>query len=106
MLQAAQQAEVEDEQLQFTKIAAGTEPPLKEGGQNVQLRAQTLQGIIQSNPAIQQRLQQDQIFAAMIEARMKAFEFQMQQQQNAQIGRVGSQPGLQKVAEQMQGAPQ
>ena len=105
-VQAAQQAEVEDEQLQFTKIAAGTEPPLKEGGQNVQLRAQTLQGIIQSNPAIQQRLQQDQIFAAMIEARMKAFEFQMQQQQNAQIGRVGSQPGLQKVAEQMQGAPQ
>ena len=42
----------------------------------------------------------------MIEARMKAFEFQLQQQQNAQIGRVGSQPGLQKVAEQMQGAPQ
>lgn len=99
---AASQQEMDDEQVQFTKIAAGAEPPLKSEGQNFQLRLQTLQNIIQSNPAIQQRLQQDQIFAAMLNARMESFSFQLQQQQNAQIGRVGAQPGLQKIAEQMQ----
>jgi hypothetical protein len=104
--EAASQQEIDDEQVQFTKIAAGTEPPLKGEGQNFQLRLQTLQNIIQSNPAIQQRLQQDQIFAAMLNARMESFAFQVQQQQNAQIGRVGAQPGLQKVAEEMQGGAQ
>jgi hypothetical protein len=97
---------MDDEQVQFTKIAAGAEPPLKSEGQNFQLRLQTLQNIVQSNPAIQQRLQQDQIFAAMLNARMESFSFQVQQQENAQIGRVGAQPGLQKVAEEMQQSPQ
>jgi hypothetical protein len=45
---AATQQEIEDEQVQFSKIAAGTEPPMKEGGQNAQVRLQTLQQIIQS----------------------------------------------------------
>ena len=99
-VEAAAQAEIEDEQLQYTKIAAGTEPPLKEGGQNAQLRLQTLQGIIQANPAVAQRYQQDEIFKAMLDARMQAFSFALQQQQNAQIGRVGAQPALEKMAQQ------
>jgi hypothetical protein len=49
---AATQQEIEDEQGAFAKIAAGTEPPMKEGGQNAQVRLQTLQQIIQSNPAV------------------------------------------------------
>jgi hypothetical protein len=97
---AAAQQEIDDEQVQFTKIAAGTEPPLKESGQNAQLRLQTLQGIVQANPALQQRYQQDEIFKAMLDARMQAFQFALQQQQNAQIGRVGAQPALQKMAQQ------
>jgi hypothetical protein len=32
----------------------------------------------------------------MIEARMKGFNFQLQQQQNAQIGRQGTLPALQQ----------
>ena len=100
---AAAQQEVEDEQVQFTKIAAGTEPPLKESGENAQLRLQTLQGIVQANPAIQQRLQQDEIFRAMLDARMQSHQFKLQQQENAQIGRVGAQPALQKLAQE--GAP-
>jgi hypothetical protein len=48
---AATQQEIEDEQ-GLRKIAAGTEPPMKEGGQNAQVRLQTLQQIIQSNPAV------------------------------------------------------
>jgi hypothetical protein len=99
---AATQAETEDEQLAFTKIAAGTEPPLKEGGQNAEVRLQTLQQIIQSNPAVQQRYQQDEIFRKMIDARAQAFQFALQQQQNAVIGRVGSQPALQKMQQEQQ----
>lgn len=90
--------EANDEQLAYTKIAAGTEPPLPQEGVNFALRAQVLQGIIQANPAIQQRIQQDEIFRAMIEARLKALNFQVQQQQNAQIGRTGALPALQPVA--------
>jgi hypothetical protein len=106
---AATQAEVEDEQSAFAKIAAGTEPPLKEGGQNAQVRLQTLQQIVQSNPAVQQRYQQDEIFRKMIDARAQAFQFQLQQQQNAVIGRVGAQPALQQMNQEAQlgmGAPQ
>lgn len=99
---AATQAEIEDEQTAFAKIAAGTEPPLKEGGQNAQVRLQTLQQIIQSNPAVQQRYQQDEIFRRMIDARAQAFNFQLQQQQNAVIGRVGAQPALQKMQQDAQ----
>ncbi len=104
---AATQSEIEDEQVQFAKISAGTEPQLKEGGQNAQIRLQTLQGIVQSNPAVQQRYQSDEIFRAMIDARAQAFSFQLQQQQNATIGRVGAQPALQKMAQEQQlGGPQ
>jgi hypothetical protein len=104
---AATQQEIEDEQVQFSKIAAGTEPPMKEGGQNAQVRLQTLQQIIQSNPAVSQRYQQDEIFRRMLDARMQAFQFQLQQDQNAVIGRVGAQPALQQMAQEQElGGPQ
>jgi hypothetical protein len=86
--------EAEEEQLAFTKIAAGTEPSLPREGMNSQLRLQVLQGIVQANPAVQQRYGQDEIFKQMIDARMKAFQFQLQQAQNAQIGRTGAVPAL------------
>ena len=92
---AATAQEAEDEQLAYTKIAAGTEPPLPREGMNAQLRMQVLQDIVQANPAVQQRYSSDEMFRQMIDARMKAFTFQLQQAQNAQIGRVGAVPALQ-----------
>jgi len=89
-------AEAEDEQVQFTKIAAGAEPPLKEGG-NPQVRLQVLQQTIQANPAVAQRYQQDEIFRKMIDARVQSFQFQLTQQQNAQIGRMGAVPALSQL---------
>jgi hypothetical protein len=91
-------AEAEDEQVQFTKIAAGAEPPLKEDG-NPQVRLQVLQQTIQANPAVSQRYQQDEIFRKMIDARVQSFQFQLQQQQNAQIGRMGAVPALQSLGQ-------
>jgi hypothetical protein len=105
---AATQQEIEDEQVQFSKIAAGTEPPMKEGGQNAQVRLQTLPANHpKSNPAVSQRYQQDEIFRRMLDARMQAFQFQLQQSQNAVIGRVGAQPALQQMAQEQElGGPQ
>jgi hypothetical protein len=96
--EAATAAEAEDEQLAYTKIAAGTEPPLPQEGINAQLRLQVLQGIVQANPAVQQRYGQDEIFRKMMDARMQALQFQLQQIQNAQIGRVGAAPALAPAA--------
>jgi hypothetical protein len=58
---------------------------------------QVLQQTIQSNPALQQRYEQDEIFRKMLDARMQSFQFQLQQQQNAQIGRMGAVPALSQL---------
>lgn len=92
-------AEAEDEQTAFAKIAAGTEPPFKQGG-NAQVRLQVLQQIVQANPAVQQRYNQDPIFKKMLDARVANFRFQLDQAQNAQIGRQGAVPALQQIAQQ------
>lgn len=92
--QAASNAEITDEQNEFTKISSGVEPQMAESGQNFALREKVLLDIVQKNPNIQKRLQVDEIFRAMIENRLKHFQFQLQQQKNAQIGRVGTAPTL------------
>ena len=102
--QAANQ-EITDEQSQFAKLFAGTEPDMQPAGQNFGLRLQTLQGILQRNPNVQKRYAVDPIFKAMMDARMKHFGFQLEQQKNAQIGRVGAAPALDKMNDQGLGAP-
>jgi hypothetical protein len=52
---------------------------------------QMVQAYLQQ-PDIQQKLQSDQAFAQRIEKYMGQYQFQMQQQQNAQIGRIGTAP--------------
>jgi hypothetical protein len=95
--QVATNQEIEDEQVQYSKIYGGTEPEMKTGGQNAALRLQVLQTILQRNPNVQQRYAGDEIFKKMMDARMQHFQFQLQQQQNAQIGRMGAMPALQEV---------
>ena len=87
--------EVADEAVQFAKIMSGVEPEMKDAGQNYQLRLQTLQGFVQSNPVLQQLIQQRPDVQAMIDNRMKHFQFMIQQTQvNPQVGRVGATPTL------------
>lgn len=92
--QQASQAEIDDEENQFTKIAAGVEPRMQEAGQNFGLRLQTLQGLVMNNPDTIKRYQTDEIFKKMIDNRVKHFQFMLTQQQNAQTGRVGATPVL------------
>lgn len=95
-VESMMQTEVEDEQLQLAKIWAGIEPPFKEGGQNAQLRLQTIANTVQANPQWQQRMapDQDPIFRQLIEARAKHFQHVLDQEQNKTIGRVGVAPVL------------
>lgn len=89
---AADAGEEADEEVAFTKIAAGIEPPIQKDGQNWGLRRQVLLGIGEKNP---------EAFAALppksreiLEARIKHFDFMLQQEENAIIGQVGAAPVL------------
>jgi len=93
-VQVANDRETSEEQDAFTKIMAGTEPAMREGGQNFALRLRVLQDILQRNPDIQAALQDKPTSLAMLQARMKHLEFQVQQEQNANIGRLGAVPAL------------
>jgi len=100
-VESANRREIEEEETNFVKIKAGIEPPLVPEGQNYQLRLQTIMGIGQKNPAAMQDL--SEMSREILANRLKFFQFQLQQQQNAQIGRVGTQPTLDGQA---QAAPQ
>jgi hypothetical protein len=87
--QAKTQQEVDDEKTNVAIMATGVEPPLKEG-QNAQVRFDVLQGQITQNPKIGMQYQTDEQFRALMDNRMKHFQFQLTQQQNAVIGRMGT----------------
>lgn len=93
-MDAVTQEEIEDEQNQLSKIWSGVEPPMKEAGQNPQLRLQVLQQQLQANPQWGQRYEQDELFRALVDTRMQHFQFLLQQEVNKQIGRVGAQQVL------------
>tara|TARA_R110002020_G_scaffold471745_1_gene699099 strand:+ start:1065 stop:3158 length:2094 start_codon:yes stop_codon:yes gene_type:complete len=73
----------------LAKIFAGIEMPARQTGGDV-----AMQVIEQytAQPDIAQRMQSDQIFAERLQKYQGQYEFQMQQQQNAQIGRLGTAP--------------
>lgn len=73
----------------LAKIYAGIEMPARPTG--AQVAMQMVQAYLQQ-PDIQQKAQTDQAFAQRIQKYMGQYQFQMQQQQNAQIGRIGTAP--------------
>ena len=81
----------------IAKIASGQVVNAPQGA-NAQLRLQVLQQYLQGTeqvPAddVQQRLQEDERFRQRMETYQKQLSFQIQQQQNAQIGMMGTAPG-------------
>jgi len=73
----------------LSKIFAGIEMPARPNGG--QIAMQVIQQYT-SQPDIQQRASQDEAFAARLEKYIGQYTFMMQQQQNAQVGRIGTQP--------------
>ncbi|MDR1280310.1 MAG: hypothetical protein LBK99_05765, partial [Opitutaceae bacterium] len=49
-VESAEQDEVDEEENNFAKIAAGIEPVMREDGQHFALRLQVLEGIVERNP--------------------------------------------------------
>jgi hypothetical protein len=73
----------------LAKIFAGIEMPARPNGAQIAL------SVIQqytSQPDVAQRVQQDEAFRARLEKYAGQYTFQMQQAQNADIGRFGTEP--------------
>ena len=73
----------------LSKIFAGIEMPARPTG--AQVAMQVIEQYV-SQPDVASRLQSDESFRARIEKYVGQYTFQMQQSQNAQIGRVGTEP--------------
>jgi hypothetical protein len=73
----------------LSKIYAGIEVGARPNG--AQIAMQIVQQYAQQ-PDVMQRLQQDKAFADRIQKYVQQYQFQMQQAQNAQIGRIGTAP--------------
>mgnify|MGYP003115008419 CR=1 FL=1 len=92
ILQPAEQAQeqvMKDVTDDLAKIYAGIEMPARPNG------GQTALQMIQqytAQPDVGQRAQTDQAFAARLQKYAGQYTFQMQQMQNAQIGRIGTNP--------------
>ena len=90
-----QPAEVAQEQVvkgvtdDLSKIYAGIEVGARPNG--AQVAMQTIQQYTQQ-PDVMQRLQQDEAFRSRLEKYLQQYAFQLQQAQNAQIGRIGTAP--------------
>lgn len=91
-VEQANQSEVNDEENNFVKIAAGIEPAMVAEGQNYPLRLQVLMGIAQKNPEALQKLSPTS--REIFQARVEHLQNQVQQLKNAQIGRQVGTPAL------------
>jgi hypothetical protein len=87
--EAAQEQVVRQVTDDLAKIFAGIEMPARPNGAQIAL---TIIQQYTSQPDVAQRLQSDEAFAARLEKYAGQYTFQMQQAQNAQIGRVGTEP--------------
>ena len=88
-VETAQQEMVKDVTDDLAKIYSGIEMPARPSGASIAI--QVIQQYT-SQPDIAQRLQTDPAFAERLQKYAGQYTFQVQQAQNAQIGRVGTAP--------------
>lgn len=101
-VEVAQEKMLKDITDDLSKIYSGIEVPARPSA------AQTALQIIQQysqQPDIQKRLQEDEAFAQRLQKYAGQYQFAVQQAQNAQIGRIGTQPA-QMGSTQTQGMQQ
>ena len=88
----ASQAMFNEVRNEIAQMALGNVPNLKELDPAAQTKLQFVQQIVQSNPKYQELLQSDERFAELLEAFLKNLSMSVQQEQNAQTGRLGVDP--------------
>lgn len=86
----ASQAEIEDEQTVFTKMMAGVDVDVKPEGQAYDLRLKVLENIFSTNPIAAHAYKNNQRVAELVDKRVKQLKFQLQQRDNAIIGKLGA----------------
>jgi hypothetical protein len=89
--QQVTQQEIAAEQAACSQIVSGVEPPLYSGGQNASLRLSVIQSTMQS-PDYQHFLQSNPLAQQRMQNRVKNLQFQVDQQRNATIGKIGTNP--------------
>ena len=88
-VEVAQEKLLKDITDDLSKIYAGIEVPARPSG--AQSALQVIQQYSQQ-PDVQKRLQEDEAFAARLQKYAGQYQFAIQQAQNAQIGKIGTQP--------------
>lgn len=73
-------------------MALGNEAQYQEKDPTANMKLQFLQQILQGNPKYQEMLQGDERFSELMQKYSQSLQFQVQQEQNAQIGRIGVSP--------------
>jgi len=82
------QNEANDEKMQLAVAAMGVILPPKEGG-NSQSRLAAIQQEMQENQRLQAQYMQDPTFKSIVDARVQKYQFDIEQRNNADIGRRG-----------------
>lgn len=85
-VESATESEIKDEQMNFALIMAGVEPEMKEGGQNFAVRLGVLQEIVEGYPGVLLKMDDEQ--KGYFDRRVEHLGNQIQQQENAVIGRT------------------
>jgi hypothetical protein len=88
-MEEAQQKVAKNVTDDLAKIFAGIEVPAQPNG--AQIAMQMVQAYVQQ-PDVAARAQQDEAFAARLQKYAGQYQFQLQQAQNAEIGRIGTAP--------------
>jgi hypothetical protein len=98
-VETAQQQVIQQVTDDLSKIYSGIEMPARPNGAQIALQAIEQYA---SQPDVAERLQSDESFAARLQKYAGQYSFQIQQAQNAQIGKIGTEPA-QMGAVQTQG---
>lgn len=88
---SATQAMMDETNNEIALIALGNPPKLRENDPTASARLKFAAEIIQKNPRYQQLAQTDELFASGLEKYIKNLFFSVQQQNNAQTGKLGVQ---------------
>lgn len=95
-VESIQQDEEKDEQDAISKAALGIEVPFNPEGKNAQFRLQVIQETIAKSQVLTKLSQDDETFVGIMKARADGYQQTLVQDQNAQIGRSGTQPFFEK----------
>ena len=77
---------------ELSGMMAGFEGNYQEKDPAAQSKLQYIQQLIESNPKAQGQMNEDEQFKALLENYVQSLQFQIQQQQNSMVGKIGVKP--------------